>query len=81
MTTSKTLATGRFLLTGIDCAKCTRAIEARLLGMDGVAKAGVNYFTDEALVEYDPEKATPSKIVSRIREAGYGAFETHGRMT
>ena len=80
MVAPEPLFTARFRLTGLDCAWCARTIEARLRETKGVMKAGVNYFTNEALVEYDPGMVNSSAIMDEIRSAGYRSFQTVGRV-
>jgi cation transport ATPase len=44
-------------VTGMPCAACARRIERKLAKAAGVRRAGVNFTTAHATVEYDP-KAT-----------------------
>jgi Cu+-exporting ATPase len=46
-------------LTGMTCAACANRIEKKLNRLDGVT-ATVNYATEKANVEFDPEVATPA---------------------
>ena len=45
-------------ITGMTCASCANRIERRLNGLEGVS-ATVNYATEKATVDYDPEVASP----------------------
>ncbi len=41
-------------VTGMTCAACARRIERKLSRAPGVRRAGVNFATSRATVEYDP---------------------------
>ena len=56
------------------CASCVAKIE-KALKMPGVSKAGVNFASEKAYVEYDENKLDRSDIVRAIRKAGYEAIE------
>ncbi|WP_435147462.1 heavy metal translocating P-type ATPase [Halobaculum sp. P14] len=55
---------------GMTCANCSATIEDALEGLDGVS-ADANYATDEATVEYDPERASLADVYDAIESAGY----------
>jgi Cu+-exporting ATPase len=59
-------------VTGMTCAACANLIERRLRKTPGVARAAVNFATARATVEYDPQQASVSDFVARIKESGYG---------
>jgi Cu+-exporting ATPase len=59
-------------LTGMTCAACAARIEKVLNRADGV-RAAVNFATDTAHVEFDPDKATPQTLIEAVRNAGYDA--------
>ncbi|MFW5952393.1 MAG: heavy metal translocating P-type ATPase, partial [Gemmatimonadota bacterium] len=40
---------------------------------EGVRDAGVNFATERATVEYDPETATAADLVAAVKASGYGA--------
>ncbi|MDV3293126.1 MAG: cation transporter [Nitrososphaerales archaeon] len=80
MSGTKDRTTGVFRILSIDCAKCTRIITKSIQKLDGVTRAGVNYFTEEALVEYDPNRISSEAITKAIEKTGHKAFETRGRM-
>ena len=48
-------------ITGMTCAACARRIERRLNQTPGVSRAGVNFATARATVEYDPQAASVSQ--------------------
>src|SRR4051794_4682757 len=59
-------------IVGMTCASCAARIEKRLNRLDGV-RASVNYATEQASVDYAPEKLTPAELVATIEQAGYTA--------
>lgn len=60
-------------ISGMHCEGCATGIEAMLKRTDGITKAIVSYESAEAVVEYDPAKASVEKIVGVIRNMGYKA--------
>jgi Cu+-exporting ATPase len=65
-------------ITGMTCAACARRIERGLSRAEGVHRAGVNFATARATVEYDPLMTDNSRLVDVIREIGYDAREVPG---
>ena len=59
-------------ITGMTCASCANRIERRLNKLDGVT-ATVNYATEKATVEFDPEAVAPEQLVGAVEAAGYRA--------
>ena len=58
-------------ISGMHCASCARTIEKSLKKEKGIMEANVNFATEKALVEYDPEKLSLERIGEVIRESGY----------
>ena len=58
---------------GMYCHACAAGIKAMLKRTPGVISADVSYARKEALVEYNPEKITPERIVEVISNLGYKA--------
>ena len=56
---------------GMHCSTCSESVAEALEVIDGVSEASVNYATDEATVEYDPEATGPEALYAAIEEAGY----------
>ncbi|WP_445152814.1 heavy metal translocating P-type ATPase [Baekduia sp. Peel2402] len=54
------------------CASCANRIERKLNKLDGV-NATVNYATERAAVEFDPDAVAPEQLVDAVRAAGYDA--------
>ncbi|MFP4026685.1 MAG: heavy metal translocating P-type ATPase [Candidatus Brocadiia bacterium] len=68
-------------VVGMHCASCAQTIEKSLNNLAGVESANVNFATDTAHVEYDPEQAEHQNLVEAVREAGYDVREEHGEIT
>lgn len=52
------------------CVNCAARVEKALNAVEGV-KANVNFANEKAYVEYDPEKASPEKIVDAVLKTGF----------
>ena len=59
-------------ITGMTCASCATRVELSLNEVDGVT-ATVNYATERATVDYDPETVAPARLVHAVEAVGYGA--------
>jgi Cu+-exporting ATPase len=59
-------------LEGMTCASCAATIEKALADLPGVSQANVNFASEKASVEYDPDKVEVGKMVKTVSEAGYG---------
>ena len=62
-------------ITGMTCASCATRVERRLNRLDGVT-ATVNYATERATVEFDPDAVAPEQLVEAVEAAGYSAAWT-----
>ena len=58
-------------IEGMTCASCVNRIERFLRQTEGVAGASVNLATEVATIQYLPELADRSALVSAIEAAGY----------
>ncbi|WP_435062730.1 heavy metal translocating P-type ATPase [Halobaculum sp. EA56] len=56
---------------GMTCANCAATIEDAVADLDGVGEVAANYATDEATVEYDPERVTLAEVFEAVESAGY----------
>ena len=63
-------------ITGMTCAACANRIERTLQKTPGVRRAGVNFATSRATVEYDPGTTTVGQLVDRVKDVGYGTAGT-----
>jgi Cu+-exporting ATPase len=59
-------------IEGMTCASCATRIEKRLNRIDGVT-ATVNFATETAAVDFDPEAASPERLLEAVEQAGYHA--------
>ena len=59
-------------IVGMTCASCANRIERKLNKIEGV-DAAVNYATERATVDYDPERVAPDSLVEAVEAAGYEA--------
>ena len=57
-------------IEGMTCASCANRIERKLNRLDGVY-ATVNYATERAAVDYDPEVAQLEDLLGAVQAAGY----------
>jgi Cu+-exporting ATPase len=62
----------RLDVTGMSCADCSSAVAEAVAGLEGVERVDANFATDEATVEYDPDRVALSAVVAAVEEAGYG---------
>jgi Cu+-exporting ATPase len=58
-------------ITGMSCASCARRVEKQLGGMPGVQRAGVNFASARATVEYDPAQISIRDMMAEIKRTGY----------
>ena len=58
-------------ITGMTCATCAITIEKGLAETLGVEKATVNFASEKASIEYDPNKVSLSKLAKTVSELGY----------
>ncbi len=60
---------------GMTCAACAQRVEKALKKLEGVKNASVNFATEKAAVEYEPQTVRLSAIREAIEKAGYEALE------
>jgi len=66
----------KYLITGMHCANCARAIEKKVGKVAGVAKAEVNFAAETLTVEFDQQNVKSEDIVAAVESAGYKASES-----
>ena len=59
----------------MSCAACVRRVEQGLSAVEGVNSASVNFATERASVEYDPEAVTSAALRAKVKELGYDVVE------
>jgi P-type Cu2+ transporter len=66
--------TAAFIVEGMHCAACARAIETRLATLAGLLSCAVSYAGQRVRVTYLPQQLAPSQIARAIAQAGYRAL-------
>jgi Cu+-exporting ATPase len=66
-----TTVTADLPITGMTCGSCAARIERTLNRLPGV-EASVNYATERARVDYDPDAVAPEDLVAAVEDLGYG---------
>jgi Cu+-exporting ATPase len=61
---------------GMSCASCVKKVENALNGLDGVVRAGVNFATERATVQYIPGAVAVEDFKKAVSDAGYEILET-----
>ena len=60
---------------GMKCAKCSGAVTKALKATEGVEEAEVNHEKGEAVVKYDDQKLTETKLREVINSTGFKVKE------
>jgi Cu+-exporting ATPase len=61
---------------GMSCASCVKKVEDALNGLEGVARASVNFATERATVQYIPGAVSMGDFKKAVEDAGYEILET-----
>jgi len=64
-------------ISGMHCASCAANITNALEKLVGVVSAGVNFASEQAYIEYEPDKISLQELIGVIEKMGYKA-ETKG---
>ncbi|MDG5758424.1 heavy metal translocating P-type ATPase [Natronococcus sp. A-GB1] len=56
---------------GMSCSTCSGTVEDAVTDLPGVVRADVNFASDEARIEYNPNDVSLSEIVDAVEESGY----------
>lgn len=62
-------------IQGMECVNCANSIKSFLENSDGVKSVLVNYTSETAIVEFNPDKISLDKIKSQIKQLGYEVIE------
>ncbi len=65
-----------FKISGMHCASCAIKIEQKLKNTEGVKNANVNYASEKAVVEFNPENFDGEKIKKVIKGLGYEVIDS-----
>lgn len=60
-------------IKGMSCASCASKIEKKLGGLEGVREAQVNFGTESAVVQYNPDIVSPVDMSEAVEKLGYEA--------
>jgi Cu+-exporting ATPase len=64
-------------IIGMHCASCAKLIEKKLTKTNGVIEASVNYGSEIATIDYDPDATDMQKIAQAVKETGYSLAESN----
>jgi Cu+-exporting ATPase len=59
-------------VSGMSCASCVARLEKALSEIDGVFEASANFAAEKVTVAYNPDSASPERLIRTIEGAGYG---------
>jgi len=62
------------IMEGIHCAACIWLNEKILYDTDGILEVNINFTNNKAVIRWNPNIITLSKIISKIRSIGYNAY-------
>ncbi|MFQ5672136.1 MAG: heavy metal translocating P-type ATPase [Nitrospinales bacterium] len=62
-----------FSVKGMSCASCAAKIEKKVGGLRGVRQAQVNFGSESATVQYDPDLVSLTDVTATVEELGYEA--------
>lgn len=62
-------------ILGMSCVNCASSIKTYLTKVDGVYNVEINFTSEIAGIEYDPNKISKKDIISDIRKMGYDVME------
>ena len=65
----------RARIAGLHCSLCTGTIEKGLGRLSGVATVSVSLTHEQALVDYDPARIGPDRILGTLRDLGYELYD------
>ncbi|MDG5788514.1 heavy metal translocating P-type ATPase [Evansella sp. AB-P1] len=60
-----------FDISGMTCAACATKIEKRIIKMDGVSQANVNFAIETLSVEYDVQRVRSNDMMQAVKKLGY----------
>jgi mercuric transport protein len=60
-------------ISGMTCGGCVLGVRKVLMRLDGVARADVSYEKGNAVVTFDPKKASVRQMIAAIKTLGYTA--------
>lgn len=70
--TENTMETTVIGITGMHCASCVATVEKALKKVEGVSSAVVNFASEKAYVDFDPDQVAQEELREAIEKTGYG---------
>lgn len=74
----ESLASSKFLVSGLDCPDCAAKVEKAVKRMPGVINAAVVFPAGRLNVDYDPNQTGVVQVVEKVKKLGYDVFEDGG---
>jgi Cu+-exporting ATPase len=71
--TAPAVSTVTLTVEGMTCASCSVAVRTALKKLDGVRDARVSVEKKRAVVDYEPAKVTPERMIEAVNKLGYKA--------
>jgi len=68
-------------IKGMSCSSCAQTIEKNLKKKKGVHSANVNFASEKAYVDFDPQIISSNDLVEAVREAGYDVVAKTEKLT
>ncbi len=65
-------------ITGMHCSACAHTIEKAIRQHPGVVSANVNFASEKATIEFDPNNTDEDRIKESINKTGYKVIEEKG---
>ncbi|MFD0900102.1 heavy metal translocating P-type ATPase [Actinomadura sediminis] len=65
----------RARIAGLHCSLCTGTIDKGLGRLPGVDKVAVSLTHEQTLVDYDPDRITPDRILGTLQDLGYQLYD------
>lgn len=78
ITAAAATKTVKIRVEGMKCAKCSASVSKALKATEGVEDAQVSSDKGEAVVKYDDQKLTETKLREVINSTGFKAVEEPG---
>lgn len=63
-----------FHVLKMTCTSCAAGVEKKINSLEGVNFATVNFASESAQIEYDPEKISPIEIKKAVQDIGYDIY-------
>ncbi len=70
--------TSRLKISGMTCATCANTIEKGVAGLEGIAKATVNFAAETLTIEFAEGAVSPGTVERKVESLGYAAFPENG---